>query len=125
MENDESIDDGAAETAEDMTPPLPAELFAKAEEVHARITALREELDNTVFKGLSDDGVVEIGLCGDGRPVSAEIHVEGQDEQKQRLAFDILDALDNVYAARIERLENGLKAIQDETGVGPDFKMPF
>lgn len=86
---------------------------------------LREALDKTVFTGISDDGIVEIGLCGDGRPASAEIHVEGQDEEKQRLAFDILDALDNIYAARIEHLENGLKAIQDESGVGPDFEMPF
>lgn len=38
---------------------------------------LREALDEAVFKEVSEDGIVEIGLYGDGRPESIELHLEG------------------------------------------------
>lgn len=101
------------------------QLFEKAELVSRRMIELREALDEAVFRGISDDGIVEIGLYGDGRPESVELHLDGPEETKRLFASDILEALQNIFVSRVERLEDGMKSIQDEAGVGPDFEMPF
>lgn len=107
------------------TSVISKELIEKAEIVSRRMTELHENMDQTAFRGQSDDGIVEIELFGDGRPSSVELHLDIDDEVKQRFAYDILEALENVFIARITSFETGLQNIQQESGLGPDFKMPF
>ena len=107
------------------TAVIPNELIEKAEIVSRRMTELHEAMDQTTFRGQSNDGIVEIELFGDGSPSSVELHADIDDDAGQQLASDILEALEQVFIARITSLEKGMQDIQQEAGVGPDFKMPF
>lgn len=102
------------------------ELYAKAAEVHKRIDEMRERLDESVFTGESENGFFKIALYGDGRPAGVEICLDLGDEQGKALfEAGLFEALEDAYRLRMEALDKGLRAIQDETGVGQDFKVPF
>lgn len=105
--------------------PSPEELYAKAQVVHARMTELRERIDKTVFVGSSEDGLLKIGMFGDGSPSSVEFLFDVPEDAKRAFENEILEALIDAHNARVEELDNGLKAIQNETGTGPGFQMPF
>lgn len=113
------------ETGTDGAMPTPEELYEKAQVVHARMTELRERIDKTVFVGSSEDGLLKIGMFGDGSPASVEFLFDVPEDAKRAFENEILEALVDAHNARVEELDNGLKAIQDETGTGPGFKMPF
>lgn len=102
------------------------ELYAKAALVHKRIDEMRERLDESVFTGESENGFFKIALYGDGRPAGVEICLDLGDEQGKALfEAGLFEALEDAYRLRMEALDKGLRAIQDETGVGQDFKVPF
>jgi len=105
--------------------PAIHELYEKASLVHARMMELRERIDRTVFVGASEDGLLKIGMTGDGTPVSVEFLFDVPEDAKRAFENEILEALADAHDARVEELENGLKAIQEETGTGPGFQMPF
>ena len=102
------------------------ELYAKAAEVNRRIDEMRERLDESVFTGESENGFFKIALYGDGRPAAVEICLDLGDEQGKALfEAGLFEALEDAFRLRMEALDKGLQAIQDETGVGQDFKVPF
>lgn len=100
-------------------------LFAKAQIVHARVEEVRERLDESVFVGESEDGIFRIGIYGDGRPSSVEVRLNVPAKEKAPFENGVREALEAAYCLRMKALDNGLRAIQDETGVGQDFKVPF
>lgn len=102
------------------------ELYAKAALVHKRIDEMRERLDESVFTGESENGFFKIALYGDGRPARVEICLDLGDEQgKVLFEAGLFEAFEDAFRLRMEALDKGLQAIQDETGVGQDFKVPF
>lgn len=113
--NDTNMNDGSAMDTK--------ELFEKAALVQARMDELRKRLDESVFTGESESGFFRISIYGDGQPASVEIRMDL--EGKEIFEKEIFDALAAAFRLRVQALENGLKAVQDEVGVGPDFKMPF
>lgn len=123
--NDKQTTTGNARTAGGGTMPTHDELYEKASLVHARMMALRDRIDRTVFVGASEDGLLKIGMTGDGSPVSVEFLFDVPDDAKRAFENEILEALIDAHNARVEELDNGLKAIQNETGTGPGFQMPF
>lgn len=100
-------------------------LFEKAALVQTRIDELRERLDESVFTGESHSGCFRISLYGDGQPAAVEIRMELEEDGKKLFEGEIFQALEAAFRSRVAALDNGLKAIQEEAGVGPDFKMPF
>ena len=100
-------------------------LLEKAALVQTRIDELRERLDESVFTGESQSGCFRISLYGDGQPAAVEIRMELEEDGKKLFEGEIFQALEAAFRSRVAALDNGLKAIQDEAGVGPDFKMPF
>lgn len=125
MEDEQSFGVEANGRTNEGPMPSPEELYEKAAVVHARMTELRERIDKTVFVGASEDGLLKIGMCGDGSPASVEFLFDVPEDAKKAFENEVLEALIEAHNARVEELENGLKAIQEETGTGPDFRMPF
>lgn len=105
--------------------PFAAKLIEKAQVVHERMMELRQEIDETVFTGTSQDGYLQISLHGDGRPQLVRFGWNVSEETSSVIETEILEALADIYDSRIRRLERELQALQDETGVGPDFSLPF
>ena len=102
------------------------ELYAKAAIVQKRIDEMRERLDESVFVGESENGFFKIALYGDGHPAGVEICLDLGDEQGKALfEAGLFEALEDAFRLRMEALDKGLQAIQEETGVGQDFKVPF
>lgn len=106
-------------------PPFPADLFEKARLVHERMTELGEDLDRSVFIGMSKDGSCRIALHGDGRPESVSLGFALPEGGRKHSEEAIFEALDAVWRCRLARVEEGLDDIQRETGAGPGLELPF
>ena len=100
-------------------------LLGKAALVQTRIDELRERLDESVFTGESHSGCFRISLYGDGQPAAVEIRMELEEDGKKLFEGEIFQTLEAAFRSRVAALDEGLRAVQDEVGVGPDFKMPF
>jgi DNA-binding protein YbaB len=100
-------------------------LFAKAQIVHARINELRERIDRSVFTGESEGGLFRIGLYGDGHPASVEMRMDMDEACRKLIEDEIFEALEEVFHLRMQALDDGLRAVQEETGVDSDMAMPF
>lgn len=125
MEDEQSFGGEANGRMNEGPMPSPEELYKKASVVHAQMTALRERIDKTVYVGASEDGLLKIGMFGDGSPASVEFLFDVPEDAKRAFENEILEALIDAHNARVEELDTGLKAIQNETGTGPGFQMPF
>lgn len=100
-------------------------IFEKAQQVTELMNGLRDRMEGSVFKGESSDGTVKIAVWGTGEPVAVSVTGPFPDEVRDALACGIEEALARCVEARTAFMTDGLDSIQRETGVGPDFQMPF
>ena len=101
------------------------ELYEKAQQVSDMVDDLRTRMEGTVFKGESWDGNVKISSWGTGEPVAVELSAPIPDDLRYMIEQEIREALDRWCEARAAFMNDGLAAIQEVTGVGPDFQPPF
>lgn len=100
-------------------------IFEKAQQVTDMINELQNKMEGSVFKGVSNDGIVKIAMWGTGAPVAVAVSGPFSDEVREALSRGIEEALTQCCEARAAFMTNGLDTIQREAGVGPDFQMPF
>ena len=100
-------------------------IFEKAQRVTDMMNELRDKMEGSVFKGVSQDGSVKIALWGTGAPVAVAVSGPFPEEVREALSRGIEEALSQCCEARVAFMTDGLETIQREAGVGPDFQMPF